>query len=106
METNFNVAEIEVTFKTKVKASERAKVNSSNDVYNLAYSLYDQNTIELREYFWMILLNRSNKVLGAVNISMGSISGTVVDIKLILATACKAMASGIILSHYVKQMFM
>jgi len=97
--TNFKVAEIEIIYKTKVKASQRASISSSNDVYLLVSSLYNEDTIELREEFKMILLNNANKVLGSVNIIIGSITGTVVDSKLILATACKAMASGVILCH-------
>ena len=72
----------------------------------LFHDLFDENTIEFREEFKIMFLNRSNKVLGFMNLSIGSISGTVVDLKIIIASACKAMASGVILCHYVKQMFM
>jgi DNA repair protein RadC len=46
-----------------------------------------------------MLLNRSNRVLGISCISKGGISGTVVDLKIILQTALKANASGLIVSH-------
>jgi DNA repair protein RadC len=46
-----------------------------------------------------MLLNRSNRVLGISCISKGGISGTVVDVKIILQTALKANASGLIISH-------
>ncbi|WP_369800131.1 RadC family protein [Pedobacter sp. Leaf216] len=55
--------------------------------------------MELLEEFKIILLNRSNKVLGFVNISQGGISGTIADPKIIFAIALKACASSIILSH-------
>lgn len=51
------------------------------------------------EEFKIILLNRANKVLGICPISLGGISGTIADPKLIFATALKASASGIILAH-------
>jgi DNA repair protein RadC len=36
---------------------------------------------EHREYFYALLLNRSNRVLGYYQVSVGGISGTVVDIQ-------------------------
>lgn len=51
------------------------------------------------EEFWIILLNRANKVLDIRPISKGGISGTVVDPKMIFHEALQIRASGIILSH-------
>lgn len=93
------VAEIELTYKSKVKSSDRPKISSSKDAWKLFTELYNENTIELREEFKLMFLNRSNRVLGYMNISTGSTSGTVVDMKIIVASACKAMASGVILCH-------
>jgi DNA repair protein RadC len=53
-----------------------------------------------------MLLTRSNKVLGIASISKGGISGTVTDGRVILQYAIKANASGIIICHYVKKIFM
>ena len=47
----------------------------------------------------MLFLNRGNRVLGGYKISSGGITGTVVDIRIILAIALKCLASGIILAH-------
>ncbi|QNR86993.1 JAB domain-containing protein [Pedobacter riviphilus] len=47
----------------------------------------------------MILLNRSNHVFGIVNISMGGVSGTYVDPKVVFAVALKGNSSGIILTY-------
>ena len=55
--------------------------------------------IELIEEFYILLLNRSNKVLGCTNISKGGVSGTVVDAKVIFAAALAANASSVILAH-------
>lgn len=51
------------------------------------------------EEFWVILLNRANKVLTRKNISVGGTSGTVVDAKIIFKEAIQARSSGIILCH-------
>ena len=53
----------------------------------------------MQEQFKILLLNRANKVLGIYEVSTGGMSGTVADPKLIFATALKACASSIILSH-------
>jgi DNA repair protein RadC len=51
------------------------------------------------EEFYVMLLNRGNKVLGVSCISKGGIAGTVVDVKIILQTALKTNASSLIVSH-------
>jgi DNA repair protein RadC len=51
------------------------------------------------ELFYVAYLNRSNGVLRCEMLSKGGISGTVVDIKLILNRAILLKASGILLSH-------
>jgi DNA repair protein RadC len=76
-------------------------IKNSADVYNLIKVIYNntQSAIELKEYFFMILLNRVNKVIGYYKLSEGGISGTVVDLRLAFGTALKGLASGIIMAH-------
>lgn len=59
----------------------------------------DNIQIELQEYFYIILLNRANHVIGFHQLSKGGISGTVADIRLVFAIALKCVASGIMLCH-------
>ncbi len=51
------------------------------------------------EEFWVLLLNRSNMVIGKENISKGGVSGTIVDPKVIFKMAVQYPASAIILAH-------
>ena len=99
-----NLAEIEIKYSTRVKPSEMDKVVSSNEAYEILKNIYP--SLEHREYFYMLCLNRNNKVLGYSLISMGGLSSTVVDVRIIMQTALKANACSIILSHYAKCMFM
>jgi DNA repair protein RadC len=46
-----------------------------------------------------MLLNRSNRVLGIVNIASGGMASCVIDPKLIFVSAIKSAASSIILAH-------
>lgn len=51
------------------------------------------------EEFWVLLLNRGNKIIDSFMVSQGGISGTVIDVRLILKNALEKMASAIILCH-------
>ena len=99
MENLFEVNEVKLTYKTAQKASERSKVSDSKTSYRLLQNCFDSDTIELREYFKVLLLNRSNKVLGVFNVSEGGTSQTAVDVRLIMQSAILSNASGIILCH-------
>lgn len=51
------------------------------------------------EEFWILLLDRGNKIIDSFMVSQGGISGTVIDVRLILKTAVEKLASAMILSH-------
>ncbi len=78
---------------------EYIKITDSNSAYNVLLENWDADTIQLQEEFKVLLLNRANHVLGIYNLSKGGVSGTIVDIKLLLAATIKANASGIIIAH-------
>jgi DNA repair protein RadC len=75
------------------------QIKSSNDCYQAFKLFYDQDTIELTESFIALYLNRANNTLGWLKVSQGGITGTVADTRIILATALKIAATGIIISH-------
>jgi DNA repair protein RadC len=93
------VAEIKLSYRSRVKASQRPKITCSTDCYNILLQSWDKGRIELVEQFKVMFLNRANQVLGILELSTGGIAGTVADPKLIFAAALKACASAIILSH-------
>lgn len=95
----FKVSEIELVYKSSVKPSERLKISCSRDAYTIFKSNWDENKIGFVEQFFVLLLNRANKVLGIVPISSGGISGTVADPKLVFAAALKTNSSYLILAH-------
>jgi len=65
----YKVAEIEVIYRTSVKASERPHLRGSQSAYNMLLQLWDPNKIEFVEEFKMLLLNRANRILGVVDLS-------------------------------------
>jgi len=96
---NSKVAEIKLSYENKVKPSEMKKIGGAKDCYETFIATWDQGKIEFVEQFKIMLLNRANKVLGICEISTGSVSGTLVEPRLVFAAAVKANASGIILAH-------
>lgn len=95
---NYKVAEIEIIYHNKVHPSDMMKVASSHDAFDILKGIWS-NQLEHIEEFYLLMLNKANKVLGYSKVSSGGLSGTVVDPKLIFQTALKANASSIILAH-------
>ena len=93
------VAEVELVYRSKIKASERPIIRTSKDCYNLLTHLWNMDKIDLLEEFKVLFLNRSGRVLCVFDVSSGGITGTVVDIRLVLAVAIKTLATTMILSH-------
>ena len=91
------ISEIEISYKPK--SANHPVVKSSNDAYNYLVQFYPEETIALVEQFSVAFLNRANKIIGVQVVSKGGITGTIADPRLIMATALKAAATGIILCH-------
>jgi len=96
---HWQVAEIQLSYKSNVKPSLRPKISSSRDAHEVLKRVWNDSVIELCEQFKVIFTNRANKVLGVFEVSTGGIAGTVADPKLIFVAALKAGATGLILSH-------
>lgn len=74
----------------------RPAITHSADVYNLMRG----QMIDLpHEEFWVLLLNRANRVIDTLRVSQGGTAATVVDVKLIMRSALQQLASALILCH-------
>jgi DNA repair protein RadC len=72
------------------------QVNTSIDVYECIASQYkDLN----HEEFWILLLNRANKITSRHLVSKGGQAGTIADPKIIFNIALENHAASIILTH-------
>ena len=76
--------------------SKIVKIQSSHDVFELLYPLIGELP---HEEFWIVYLNNSNKVIHKSQLSKGGITGTLVDVRLVLKQALELGAVGIILAH-------
>lgn len=99
----FLVHEMTVQYRTKpaykLKAADLPKICSSQDAHNYLFEVWDADTIEFREEFVFLMLNRANRVIGWHKLSIGGTGGTVVDPKCLFSIALKGRASAIILAH-------
>jgi len=92
------LAEVQLAYKPTLKASERAKITCSTDIYHYIKAVYGDN-IEHVEYFYALFLNRANHVLGWNLVSKGGVAGTVADPKVVFQGALLANASSVVLAH-------
>lgn len=51
------------------------------------------------EEFWVLFLNRNNLVLDKMMVSQGGLTGTIIDVRIILKTALDKLACSLILCH-------
>lgn len=80
----------------KSELQEKIRISGSQNVYDLFQPIVADLS---HEEFWVLLLNRSNRVIDNIRISQGGISGTVIDVRLILKNALDRLASSLILCH-------
>jgi DNA repair protein RadC len=93
------LAEVEISYKSKVKPADRVKITSSVAAFQVFKQIFNPNTIEHHEDFIFLILNRANHVIGWHKLSQGGTSGTVVDVKIVFQIAIKANACSIVLAH-------
>ena len=94
---NESVAEIQVSYNPSKVFN--FKIEDSRKSFELILQKWEQDRIEMQEEVKVLLLNRNNKVLGIYALAKGGITSCVVDVRIILAVALKALATGIILVH-------
>jgi DNA repair protein RadC len=75
---------------------ELPQIKCSKDVFELLNPLLADLP---HEEFWILFLNRSNKVINRMKLSQGGISGTVTDVRMVMKKAIEYLASGIIVGH-------
>jgi DNA repair protein RadC len=74
----------------------KVQIKSSRDIFE-RFHPYMQDLPH--EEFWVVYMNRANKIIDERRISEGGTSGTVVDVKKVLKWALEKTASTLILCH-------
>lgn len=77
-------------------ALKQEKITSSASAFELLQPILGDLP---HEEFWIIYMNNSNKVIQKSQLSKGGITGTLVDVRLVLKTALEVGATGLLLAH-------
>ena len=97
---NFSIQCIRVGGTYFRKSEKRVMLSSADDVARYAReNIYPEGSIEYVEQFYILLLDRSNQLFAWKHISVGGISATFTDPKLIFQTALLCHATQLILVH-------
>jgi DNA repair protein RadC len=92
------IPEIKIQYNSKEEVK-GVKIISSREAANFVRNLFEKDTIEVQEQFFILYLNRKNQIKGYYKHSVGGISSTTVDIRLILSAALKSLTTAIIMVH-------
>ena len=80
----------------EVAQTDKPRITGSADAYNILRA----DMMDLpNEEFWVLLLNRANRVIRKKKISEGGLSGTVADPRIIYKLAVEDLACSIIVAH-------
>ena len=78
------------------EAKKVTKINSSKSVFELLQPILGELP---HEEFWILYLNNANSVILKEQLSKGGITGTLVDVRLVLKQALEYGAVGLVLAH-------
>ena len=78
------------------KMGDNDSIRTSKDIVNLMHPVISDMPVE---EFWVILLNRKNRVIGKECVARGGVSAVLVDMRILLKPAISRLASSIILCH-------
>jgi len=92
------VNEIEVIYKPRLDITPLQKITSAENIVSFFRDVWADD-IEFRERFYVLYLNKQNKILGYYLLSIGSSCATVVETKMVFQPAINLHACSIVLAH-------
>ncbi|MCC7302775.1 MAG: strawberry notch family protein [Bacteroidia bacterium] len=94
-----DVPEVKLRLNRSSRRKHFGKIGDSKDVAEFIRKVYKRGEIELQEQFVVLYLNRANDIIGYYRHAVGGITGTVADVRIILAAALKSASTSIIIAH-------
>lgn len=95
----WQVAEIQVSYSLPIPVKDRIVVSDSKAAFDVFSAAWDTPTIEYKEYFYTLYLNKGGRVIGIHKNSIGGLDGVVVDIRQLFAVALKCNAAMVAIAH-------
>ena len=94
-----HASEVELKYRSRIPKSKWIQIKNSMDAFRILWEHWNKDTIEHHEEFKALLLNNKNEVLGIAGISVGGVTATIIDPRIIFQYALKAHAVGLIVAH-------
>ena len=82
--------------KNQSQIKDKIQIKNSQDAYHF-FASYMADLAH--EEFWVLYLNRANKVIAKEKLSAGGITGTIVDGRLVLKRALELLSTSLVLIH-------
>lgn len=94
------IREVKLSYVKEHQLSEvnMAKIRSSRESADILRGIWADD-LDMIERFYVLYLNNANQVVSVSLVSMGGITGTVVDPRIVFATALNCLATAIIIAH-------
>ncbi len=89
---------LRIVYSRKNKGKELITVKNSLDAYAVFKNIWSSQ-METREEMYILYLNNANHVLGYYILSVGGITGTVADLRLIFSVALESLSTSIVMAH-------
>jgi len=90
--------EIEINYKRPLYDSTKY-ISNAEDAEKIIRNFLDHRKIDLKEFFLVLLLSNSNRVLGISQVAVGSTKGVIINTKEIFQLVLKSNATAIIIAH-------
>jgi len=87
----------EISLKNYKGEIQKVKISSSEDIAKYFRGIFDQETLEVYEQVMVIFLNNSMNTIAWYKASQGGMTGTIIDIRLILKAALDCYATNIVI---------
>ncbi len=99
IETSPSLAEVKLSYKTEQPHDSFPQVTSPEEAEKVLRTVWDNDHIQLREEFILLLLNNAKYCIGWSKISSGGGTATIVDPSAIFQVALLSNATSIIVAH-------
>ena len=90
--------EVHIHYKRPLFDTEK-KIGRSEDCEKIIRALIDDDRIDHKEFFWVLLLNTANQVLGFSETGIGTVKGVAVNFTEICQLAILSNAVRVVISH-------
>lgn len=92
--------DLKMTFtKRCVSLVQLTRVLTSRDAYVCFLDSFDEGQIPIKEFFYVMALNRACRLLGIYKVSEGGIAATIVDMRIVVKFLLDMQASGAVICH-------